>query len=113
MNTLVSPKEIFVTYMEVRRRHTEVGSKPMQPDNFQRQRSNNSAWLDFEADCGRYYSQISTPHQVAMERVYWNQEAIPQKATMLIVYADEGLERFYKLLPAELIAEGEKIAGKL
>jgi len=110
---MVSQKDLFVTYMEVRRRHTEVGSKPMTSDNFQRQRSNNSAWLDFEADVGRYYQQIPGPYQEAMEKLYWRQEAIPEKAKQLILIADEGLERFYNSLPPELIAEGEKIAGKL
>jgi hypothetical protein len=111
---MINAKTCYVTMMEVMRRSSEPGALDQANKvNFQRQRSNSTAWLDWACDAKRYMDDLSEPQQVAMEVVYWSNERIPDKAQQLILIADEGLEKWFNSLPDEVKKQGEKIAGRL
>lgn len=123
----ISPKELYCTMQEIIRGCSEPSAVNVSDRlNYQRQRSNNTSWLDWAADARRYLDSLSFNHVRSMEVVYWEPENLrrnnntgmnAEKREKVIkwatILADEGLEKWYKSLPDQLIATGNMIAVRV
>lgn len=107
-----SPKDLYLTMMEIIRKCSEPGAANLhEKDNFQRGRSNKTNHLDWAVMAKKYLDNLPSMYQLSMQAIYWNNT--PKPMDRVIYFADEGLDKWYSSLPAALISQGERVVAQV
>jgi hypothetical protein len=108
----MTPSSLYLVMVEVFRRSAEPGAVNISDrENYQRQRSNNTNWLDWYALTKMHYDKLNGNHRMCIERVY--NDGAKGLCSEIMRLADDGLQKWFTSLPAELVDQGENIHNQI
>ena len=103
---MVSPKDLFVTAIEVIRKSSSGRTSNLTGNGGDSLSDND--FLTWAADAKGYFYDLGSDYMDAMIKVYIEPDS--EVTDKDIYYADEGLDKWYDSLPKLLIAEGDVVA---
>ena len=111
---MLTPQQYYLATMEILRKHKQPGAVSQSDKvDFQRQRSANTNHLDWACGMSRFLDDLPFAERQSMEAVFFDQVEIKSDKSWALRYADDGLEKWFKLIPKELLDEGVLIVKRV